>query len=110
MTFFIHTQFKAVLDRKKHFDAILGEPKNGEEPKFGLYRSFLKQGGLIPSRPHEEIISYRMVEKVVVEQRTLYPGSFGFDQIELVLRQVRTRMKVDEIAKVATKKMCYGTN
>jgi len=48
-----------------------------------------------------------MVEKVVVEMRSLYQSTFGFDQIELILRQVRNRMKVDSISKIEKHKMAY---
>lgn len=49
-----------------------------------------------------------MVEKVVVEQRTLYANYFGFDQIELVLRQIRNKMLVDPVSKIEKIKMMYN--
>lgn len=56
---------------------------------------------------NDKVITYRMVEKVVVEMRSIHQDSFGFDQIELVLRQVRQKMKVDTISKIERIKMAY---
>ncbi len=52
----------------KLFEEVLGQ---GGQYKTGLYRSFLKYG-LKPTELDQKTISYRMIEKVVIEMRTLY--------------------------------------
>eukprot|EP00347_Sterkiella_histriomuscorum_P000835 403374334 len=105
MTFFLFSQFQAIKDRRKMFEQVLGEGAY----KVGLFRSFQKYG-LKNNQLEDQVITYRMVEKVVVEMRTIYQSSFGFDQIELVLRQVRNRMKVDPISKIEKQKVQYSTD
>jgi len=106
MNFFLQTQLEAINERIKFLDELIGE-KKGVHNKKGLYQAFQKYG-VDHSRPRDKQISFRMVEKVVVEQRTLYKGDLGFDQIELILRQVRQLMKVDPISKLESVKMAYG--
>ncbi|CDW83446.1 UNKNOWN [Stylonychia lemnae] len=102
MIFFLSSQFQAIKDRKKMFEQVLGEGQY----KTGIYRSFMKYG-LQHNELDKPLITYRLVEKVVVEMRTIYQSSFGFDQIELILRQVRIKMEVDPISKIERAKMCY---
>ena len=66
---------KGVDSRKKYFMELLGE---SEHAKIGIYKSLVRNG-LDPKQLDRRNITYRMVEKVVLEQRSNYPSNFGFD-------------------------------
>ena len=48
-----------------------------------------------------------MVEKVALDIRTCFPDSFGFDQNELVMKQVKMKMKVDPISLLEQERFKY---
>ena len=76
-----------------------------------MYNSFRKmvcRTGVITGWETQPVLTYRMVEQVLMELRGCYPQSFGFDQGENVLRQVAMRMNVDPVTYIEAKKESYS--
>lgn len=71
--FFVSKLFHAVEKRHKHYREILNE-----DSKSGLYQCFLR-AGLKTKNLYEKNITFRMVEKVVMDIKGFYKSSFGFD-------------------------------
>ena len=65
--FFISKLFAAIEKRKKYFKEILDE-----HSKSGMYQCFMR-AGLDTKNLFSKNISYRMVEKVVMDIRAYYP-------------------------------------
>lgn len=61
--------FASVDKRKKYFKELLNE-----KAKSGIYQCFLR-AGLDPNEQFTKNISYRMVEKVIMDFRAYYPVS-----------------------------------
>jgi len=51
-----------------------------------------------------------MVEKVMTEVRNIYKAYLNYDNVEIVLRELRKEMQVDPITKIEHKKMKLGVD
>lgn len=58
-----------------------------------LYTSFVKYG-MDGKDLHKKCITYRMVEKVLNDQRNNNPENLSYKQVSVILEIVRKRMKV----------------
>ncbi|CDW83566.1 UNKNOWN [Stylonychia lemnae] len=80
-----------------------------KETKGGIFQCFKRAGlNIKNNNSYEKCISYRMVESMIIDMRGYYQDSFGFDQMENVLRQVQQRMQVDPISLIERQKQSYG--
>mmetsp|Transcript_6282 Transcript_6282/g.5631 ORF Transcript_6282/g.5631 Transcript_6282/m.5631 type:complete len:115 (-) Transcript_6282:121-465(-) len=67
----------------------------------------MEKHGFDRDKLKEKQITYRMVEEMVMHVRSLFPMSFGFDQFETVMTQVRKKMNVNPITMVEEEKIAF---
>jgi len=106
MVFFFEIQAGKILRRRQNYLAMLGwsDQENDFDPNLnGIYQRFLSIGITAETADHK-IITYRMIEEVVLGFRAQYSETLGYEQVELVLREVRRRMLVDPITKIEQRK------
>lgn len=101
MIFFIAHLFNKLKKRQDNYNEIL-DPNQ----KTSIFQCF-QRAGLKSNKLQKRVISYRMIESVVIDFKSCYPNSFDFQQMERILQLCQSRLRVDEVSRLEDYKESY---